>query len=507
MGDMLFLLPPLPLVVIYKSRGICTQDELGISHALLLRNRVRRIDLSLPPSNLQKLLVLMDGPFQRLEHLYLASTTGQDTSLILPNNLLAPNLRHLTLIGIKLSCEMALLSSTVALVTLTLENIRDSAYLLPGHLITHLRTFRQLEELSICFAIPLPHPNAEREFLDAIETPTTLPRLKIFTFHGLSTHLEKIAARIRAPSLDRLHVTLFDQGVFVLPHLSDFTNATEGLRLPLMAKIILEQDGVTLAMDHHRLQQFGNRPSGFKLSAMCDSDVFDRHVDYAAQICNTLRPVLPDVEKLTLAGGEWMTVERQDGDIDSATWRKLLRPFIKVKKLHMCRILQREISRALQVNDAGLDPWLLPSLQELIPDFSERRTDNSFTSFIDARQAAGLPVRLVRPPEPLPWLPPPLTASFSRYLLSIPVRDPFEHQYFLYQSPWAFLWEGLDIPPAQPAPLEHNLPAPLVPVRAEHNPPRSSRTARSVGIQPPPQKHIRSRLRPSNRGTGSTSWR
>jgi hypothetical protein len=511
MADMLSLLPPLPLVVNYKSRTMRARDELGISHALLLRNRVRRIDFSLPPSSLRNLLALMDEPFQMLEHLYLSSTTDRDTNLILPKTLLAPNLRHLTLLGIKLSSEMALLSSAVFLVTLTLENIRDSAYLLPGHLITRLRAFRQLEELSICFAIPLPHSDAQREFLDAIETPTALPRLKRFTFHGVGAYLETLVAQIRAPILERLHVTLFDQSVFVLPHLSDFIDTTEGLRLPMMAKIILEQDGVTLSTDHHTLQQFGNRLSGFRLSVMCDSDVFDRHVDYAAQICNTLRPVLSGVEKLTLTGGSWVTVDRQDGDIGGATWRKLLRPFVGAKRLHMCRVLRREISFALQVDDAGLDPWLLPSLQELIPDFFERRMDNSFTSFIDARQVAGRPVRLVLPPEPFPWLRQPRTASFPRVFLPIPERDPSEHQYFLDQPPnlWALLQmlEEPDIPHARPVPLEHNLPAPHVPVRVEHNPLRSSRTARSVGIQPPPPMHIRSRRRLSNRGAGSAPWR
>ena len=502
--DKLSLLPPLPLVVNYRSRNIRARDELGISHVLRLRDRVRRIDIRLPPSNLRKLLVLMDEPFQILEHLHLASTTDQDTSLILPETLLAPNLRHLTLLGIKLSTELSLLSSAISLVTLTLENIRDSAYLLPELLITRLCAFRQLEELSIRFAIPLPHSGAESEFLDALETPTTLPRLKRLTFRGVGAYLESLAAQIRAPSLEQLHVTLFDQGFFVLPHLSNFVNKAEGLQLPIVAKIIFEQGGLTLTTDHRRWHQLRNESSGFSLRVICD--VFDRHVDCAAQICNTLGPVLSDVEHLTLTGRRWVPVDRQLGNVSSARWRKLLRPFIGVKRLHMCRVLRSEISRALQEDDAGLDPWLLPSLQELIPDISQ--SDNSFTSFIDARQNAGRPVRLVLSPEVPPWLPlpprpiPTLPIDF----LSVPERDPFEHHYLPYSQSWR-LWGRQDIQHAQPVPLERNLPAPHVPLdRVEHNPPRSSRTTRSVRIQPPPPNHIRSRLRPSHRA-GSTPWR
>ena len=75
------------------------KDELGMYHAILLRNRIRGIDLHLPPSILHKFLMLMDGPFPRLEYLSFLFTTTEDTSLVLPKTFQAPNLRHLTLFG------------------------------------------------------------------------------------------------------------------------------------------------------------------------------------------------------------------------------------------------------------------------------------------------------------------------------------------------------------------------------------------------------------------------
>ena len=118
----LSLLPPLPLVIDYQSTTISTtiraRDELGISHVLRLRNRVRRVDLHIPPSSLRMLLVLLDEHFPILERLSLSSTIGEDTGLKIPETFLAPNLRHLKLLSINLSSELPLLSSTVSLVSL-----------------------------------------------------------------------------------------------------------------------------------------------------------------------------------------------------------------------------------------------------------------------------------------------------------------------------------------------------------------------------------------------------
>ena len=73
-ADTLDHLPPLPLIINYRSTiGRTEQDELAVCHALQLHGRVRHIELrvSLSPSILHKALALMDGNFPILEHLYL----------------------------------------------------------------------------------------------------------------------------------------------------------------------------------------------------------------------------------------------------------------------------------------------------------------------------------------------------------------------------------------------------------------------------------------------------
>ncbi|KAH8986787.1 hypothetical protein EDB86DRAFT_2953417 [Lactarius hatsudake] len=242
-------------------------------------------------------------------------------------------------------------------------------------------------------------------------------------------------------------------------------------------------------MDHRRLQP-DNRASSFSLRVICN--VFDRQVNCAAQICNALRPVLSGVEQLTLVDGLWMPADWEDSDIDDVMWHKLFRTFIGAKRLHTSRVLRWEIAHALQTGDAGLDPGL--------------DTDNLFSSFIDARQVAGRSVRLLSSSVPHARRPrrrfPPLPRDFWELPY---IHEPF--RYLPLLAPWdiSHLWREMqDILPVQPV---RNLPVPYVPpVRVEPNSPLPSRPTHSVGIQYPPPKHIRSRLRPSHKGAGS-AWR
>jgi len=337
--------------------------------------------------------MLMDEPFPVLERLSLSFTVDHGiTGLVLPKTFLAPNLRHLRLLGICLPKGLPFLS-TVSLVTLALTNIRASSYFLPGQLVARLRSLPQLEELTIGFSIPIPRPSAERELLGKQGIPVTLPNLKHLTFRGVSAYLECLVAQIRAPFLERLNITLFGQIAFALPHLSHFTSMIEGLKLPT-AKVFFWRDRVFIIMDHHSTRLYGD-DGRFVLRVM--NKQLDWQIDCAAQICSALMPALSGVEKLTLDFyGLAMPTEWQNGEIDGTTWHELLRSFIVVKELHICGALLQELSRALQVDDVGSDPGLLPGLQELVCDFRGMHAENPFGSFIHARRVGGRPVRLVR---------------------------------------------------------------------------------------------------------------
>ena len=391
--DTLVHLPPLPLVVDYRytTATIDAQDKLGIFHVLHLRDRLYHVALSIPPSNLRQLLWFMDGPFPVLEYLSLSPSSEEGLSLLLPKTLMAPNLRHLTLVGIGLSDKLLFLSSTLALVTLTLENIRGSSYF-PQHLVARLKSLFRLEELTIDFTVTSPpHPGDESELLQDMEVPVTLPLLKRLTFRGIGPYLDSFVAQIRAPHLQQLDITLFHLFPYTLPHLSHFINTTEELMLPI-AKIIFENDAVSIVLD--RGEQQGDETSIFSLEVVCH--VFNWQVDCAAQICSALGTIFSGVKQLTLDFERQLEPEEWlDGDARRTIWRSLLQPFTGARRLRILgRAIAWELSHASQSSEGWLDAGLLPSLKELAVTLDEEHEDIAFASFIEARQIAGHPVLL-----------------------------------------------------------------------------------------------------------------
>ncbi|KAH8991276.1 hypothetical protein EDB92DRAFT_1946072 [Lactarius akahatsu] len=387
-------IPSLPIFVNYQftNKTIREQDELGILHALRLRDRVRSIDLRLPSSILHKYLMLMEEPFPRLEHLSLSVTVDQIiiTTLILPKTFLAPNLCHLILFGVGLPKRLRFLTSVVSIITLELRIIRASGYFSPRLLVARLQSLHQLEELSIGISIPIPRPSAERELLSKQGNPVTLPNLKILRFHGVSAYLECLVAQIRAPLLERLNIALFNQIAFTLPLLSHFV-ITERIKLE-SARVNFGPDAVTIIMDH-RTERKGEllNDGNFVLRVTCKQ--LDWQIDCAAQVCGELRHALSSVESLALDFHErMMPTEWQNGGIDGTTWHELLRPFIGAKRLHTDGTLSEELSRALQVDEIGSDPGFLPDLRELASLFEGGHPYSSFDSFIQARRVAGPPV-------------------------------------------------------------------------------------------------------------------
>ena len=339
----------------------------------------------------------MDNPFPILEHLSLSFTGGDMTSRTLSKTFLAPNLRHLDLLGIHLPKRLRLLSSTLSLVTLKLTNIQASGYIRPRLLAARVESLSQLEELSIEFSIPIPRPSEERLLLGKQGTPVMLANLKSFTFQGVSTYLERLISQIRAPVLTVLSITFFNQLAFTLTHLSQFINITEQIKFSRTATItFLPYDSIILS--HHVWMYRSHPDQGFTLHVMCKP--LDWQIDCAAQICSALMLVLSGIESLILCNHSEDLSETNETDYNTA-WPELLRSFIRVKKLYVILPFSLRLSRALEVNEIGLDPGLLPDLQEIVSDYSEEHADSLFGSFIHARQVAGRPVSLrLHPPSP-----------------------------------------------------------------------------------------------------------
>ena len=122
-----------------------------------------------------------------------------------------------------------------------------------------------------------------------------------------------------------------------------------------------------------------------------------------AQIVDALDQVISVVEHLILDYDEdsWFSYGDYGVEIDHTWLPKFFRPFSNVKYLRVNRRIVEQFSHYLRLDDGELPLELLPRLQELTySGIHFSNSDDTFTSFIDARQNAGHPISLVRSPSP-----------------------------------------------------------------------------------------------------------
>ena len=235
--DLLDIWPALPLIVqFYDLHPIEGVDN--IAAVLERSNRVRQIDLNgISSSDLEKVSAAMQDPFPELKTLHvLLHDTGKsvpsESVPVLPNSFLggsAPRLRVLRFFGIPFPGLPNLLLSATHLVDLSLHGIPHSGYFSPEAIATALSMLTSLGILQLEFQSPRsrPHPSSRH-----LPPPTrfVLPVLTIFLFKGVSEYLDDLVARIDAPRLNSLDITLFNQIVFDTPQLIQFISRTPAMK-------------------------------------------------------------------------------------------------------------------------------------------------------------------------------------------------------------------------------------------------------------------------------------
>ena len=417
--DTLSHIPPLPLVIDYsnRTRTMAQKDEENIHLGLQQHDRVRRVVLQAPSSSLRMWLESMNKLFPRLVDLHLLPATIEEMNLELPETLQAPDLRHLSLHGIGLPAELALLSSASTLSTLSLTHIGASCYFPPVNLLTRLRGLPHLEELSIGLAIPIP-PSREENLLPSPITLVTLPALRRLTFQGEDVYLNNFVSQISTPLLERLSLALIFDLAFTLVNLTEFIHRTEGFEC-LNAWIVFNKDSASVEAGHYDQRGIG------KLILCVNCEPLDWQMDSITQICGALGVFLSTAEELTLdLNVDGMPSDWEDS-LDSMMWHELLLPFIGVKRLHIGSSLTQELSQALQ----SVVLELLPDLQELEVQLDVDHAKEKFSLFLKTRELVGRPVRLLT--RPTPHVPRREDAKMLRIPVSAPEKSPFNPKAFL----------------------------------------------------------------------------
>jgi hypothetical protein len=406
-------LPPLPIVVDYRGSDVAGADT-DIFHAIQQYDSIRHIAHKAPSPTMDTLIVPINEPFPILESSSHSSTTSleESTKLTIPTTFLPPILHHLASHGACLPKGLAAPASSISLVTLKLTDIQAAEYFSPDDLVTQLQRIRQLEELSICFSIPLPRPSDEGGLSHEPSMLTALPSLKQFEFRGGGAYLENLLSQINTPILEKFNVTLFMQLTFKLPHLCQFMMNTEGLRHPV-ANVVFNRDDVSFIVGAHR---FGDGP--FSLQVRCKQ--LDWQMTAATQVCEALRPVLSVAEDVTLEFDSRPSAWR---DItDGTALRELLRPFDGAKGLRINCLPASERRGVPESYQAGLMPWQLPALRHLAPPV-ETEHKNASSTLIDSPPLSVHPL-----PFPLPIPHPQFAHSTDSFVMVEkdvpPVPDP-----------------------------------------------------------------------------------
>jgi hypothetical protein len=398
-ADMLAHSPPLlPLVVDYyfEDFDVNTEDEERLILALEQRDRVRRIRLRMEIRNLQRLMVIISEEYPILECLIII-TPDMPPSLTLPERLQAPHLHHLALSGFALPIGSRLLTTALSLVTLVLIVTIPSTYFQPDSLLQWVSFMPQLETLIIYISSADHNRTIEGQLTHTsipTITPIALPNLRWFWFQGVNAYLEAVVRGITSPRLEKLQVFFFEQLTFSVPHLLQFmkSTATETRNLTFSnARLDFSSDQVDVATYPHEETDLSQ---SLHIRVLCLH--LDLQVSAIAQISNSLSEMFSTVEHLTLSYEPHTLSSEEHDEVDRRTWRRILMSFRNVKTLRVEEELEEEIARCLQLeNDGGELPMeLLPKLHELTYSRSSR-TDDYYTSFINARHIAGRPITLV----------------------------------------------------------------------------------------------------------------
>jgi hypothetical protein len=351
--------------------------------ALQQRERVRRIHIAAPTAVLCSLFRAMDCDFPTLERLSLHLSTESRTGLGLPEKLLAPLLRHLTLSNISLPIQSQLLRQAEGLIILRLCNVPASSEFNPAHLVAQLLRMACLEILMVHFYTAI----SKRRFESPAQpTPITLPSLKVLAFRGSSTYMEGVLSRINAPLLTTFNVEFFNQITFDLRRLREFVRTVGNFRFHSV-EMHFDKDFVSVIVDPQS-QREDSHP--FLVQVKCEP--LNWQAACAAQICDALEPLVKRVENLTLGFYKDGSAPWKD-EIDLEKWHGFLRIFAGVNSLQLTGGLVGDLFRSLQLDEGELPSELLPELRELVSS-GWGHTDDAFTSFLSARQSAGCRVRL-----------------------------------------------------------------------------------------------------------------
>jgi hypothetical protein len=381
--DTLDVWPALPLFV--RCYGNYTANSVeNIVTVLEHSDRVYQIDLMyIPSSHLGNVLAAMQEQFPVLTHLELSSS--DEAVPAVPNSFLggyAPRLEFLWLNRIPFPGLPKLLLSATHLVQLYLVNISDSGFISPEEMVDALATLSRLAALHLDFQSPQSGPDwasrrppPPRRFV--------LPDLTNVLFKGVSEYLEDIAARIEAPRLKYLDITLFNQILFDTPQFIQFISRTPTLKALEKARVAFTDGAARINLS--------SVTSGFgELTVKILCRELDWQVSSLEQVCTSCLPPLSTSDLYIYMDkvGYW-----QD-NVENMLWLELLYPFMAVKNFYLSKEVAPRVVPVLQELVGGRATEVLPTLQNIFLEGPQPSgpVQEGIGQIVTTREVAGHPI-------------------------------------------------------------------------------------------------------------------
>jgi hypothetical protein len=366
-----------PIIVSFLGIYFQDDDADNLIAALEHRDRVKVVQINVPPSLFEELATAMREPLPALTHLRLEISPFVALPII-PDTFLggsAPRLKTIYIADIPYPAAPTLLLSARDLVDVDLRSIPSSGFIPPEAMVASLAALPKLQSLTFGFEWGMSYHDRIR--LHSI-TRTVLPALTRFLFDGLFEYIEDFVAQIDAPQLNYLHIEYLYEGLgtdYQIPELCKFIDRSDKLKLSHFRRADLTVGPLTVV----ELCEGGR--SSFRLSIQEDA---------ISQVVNQLSPLLTYVDCLFIDSeteeleSEWLG--------DDIRWLELFRPFTATKALSVNDKLSSYIPLALKNVTSERAAEVLPALRLLR---LKNKLIKSMKKFAAARRNVGRPVAIV----------------------------------------------------------------------------------------------------------------
>jgi len=394
---MLHIWPPLPIVIqdwkLCNSPLLAMENVDNIVAAFRHRNRVYEIDLDpLPLSLLETITPMMQESFPTLTLLALRSPV--EPAAVLPDSFLggcAPRLREVVLHGVPFPGLPKLLLSTNNLVELCLGNIPLSGYISPEAMVACLSSSINLRTLALDFNSTPSRPDDFSRSLPSL-TRVNLPSLFDFRFNGTHDYLEDFVARINAPELCEIEISIFYQPLFDATQFSRFIGRIAGFGALHRAYMTFYHGAIFIRFEN------AVHNTSLELRIVCIG--LEAQLSSLAQVCRPFSsPILLSMEYLEVVV-DFPPLDSWPNHTENTLWlwSRLLQPFNAVRDLYLPQGLVFRVVRAMQDPNGQGSEELLPALRSIFVLGSRSLSDvqAAIRPFTAAREDSGHPVAIRR---------------------------------------------------------------------------------------------------------------